>query len=227
MTAYISAAIPMTSSSPPGPRRKPKQERARQLVAAIEQACARILEEEGPERLTTNRIAEVAGVNIGSLYQYFANKEAVVAAVFAATIARESEALIPRTRGIDAIAHRSLEDALREVIHHSIELRRSLWRLNEHFYGRYQHTLDVLPAVEERAVARGQPSYESWLTSVLEHHQQHLQVTNLPLAGFLVTRTIEGAIRFAVEDRPELLETPAFEEELLALVMRYLGGGPS
>ncbi|MFT4918666.1 MAG: AcrR family transcriptional regulator, partial [Zhongshania aliphaticivorans] len=63
---------------PPEPRRRPSQSRSKVLVDAIIQACKQVLADEGEERLTTNRIAEVAGVTIGSLYQYFPNKEAIL-----------------------------------------------------------------------------------------------------------------------------------------------------
>lgn len=57
-------------------RKKPRQARARVTCAAIVEAAARILSEEGAARLTTNRIAERAGVSVGSLYQYFPNRHA-------------------------------------------------------------------------------------------------------------------------------------------------------
>ena len=83
---------PMTDSSPPQPRKRPKQGRSTHLVEAIQQACQQILENEGAEHLTTQRIADVAGVTIGSLYQYFPNKEAVVADVFNNKMAKDAEA---------------------------------------------------------------------------------------------------------------------------------------
>lgn len=63
------------------PRKRPRQARSRALVAAILQATARVLVREGYAGTTTNRVAEVAGVSIGSLYQYFPTKEALVAAL--------------------------------------------------------------------------------------------------------------------------------------------------
>lgn len=60
------------------PRKIPKQARARATCDAILEAAARILAEDVYERLNTNRIAEVAGVSIGTLYQYFPNKQAIL-----------------------------------------------------------------------------------------------------------------------------------------------------
>src|SRR5262245_18451911 len=63
------------------PRKVPRQERARATIDALLTATARILVKEGFDRASTNRIAEEAGVSVGSLYQYFPGKEALVAAL--------------------------------------------------------------------------------------------------------------------------------------------------
>jgi AcrR family transcriptional regulator len=59
-------------------RKQPKQARATELVAAILQAAAQVLAAEGAQRFTTTRVAEKAGVSVGSLYQYFPNKAALL-----------------------------------------------------------------------------------------------------------------------------------------------------
>lgn len=63
------------------PRKIPRQARSRASVDAILEGCARILERDGYESLTTNRIAETAGVGIGTLYEFFPNREGVVLAL--------------------------------------------------------------------------------------------------------------------------------------------------
>ena len=63
------------------PRKSGQQSRARETVEAIVQASRLLVSREGLERLTTNRIAELAGVSVGSLYQYFPGKDAVVHAL--------------------------------------------------------------------------------------------------------------------------------------------------
>lgn len=59
-------------------RKIPKQVRSSELVSAILQAATQVLEQEGATRFTTARVAERAGVSIGSLYQYFPNKAAIL-----------------------------------------------------------------------------------------------------------------------------------------------------
>lgn len=71
----------MSRSPELSPRKKPRQQRSREMVARIVDAAARVLAERGYEGASTHRIATEAGISSGSLYQYFANKDAVVAAV--------------------------------------------------------------------------------------------------------------------------------------------------
>ena len=70
--------------------RKPSQRRSRQSVAAIVEASAQVLEERGYKGATTNRIAERAGVSVGTLYQYFRSKDEI----FEALIEKESTAYL-------------------------------------------------------------------------------------------------------------------------------------
>ena len=71
----------MLSSAYTSARRVPRQYRARQTVEAVLAAVPLVLKRQGAGALTTNRIAEVAGVSIGSLYQYFPDKQSVFSAL--------------------------------------------------------------------------------------------------------------------------------------------------
>lgn len=84
---------------PKVPRRQPRQARALATRAAIFEATAQILESEGEAGFNTNRVAERAGVSIGTLYQYFSSKQAILAAMAREENARKGEVLaaqIPR-----------------------------------------------------------------------------------------------------------------------------------
>src|SRR5260221_954827 len=74
--ARVMARRPHTS-----PRKEASQDRSRATVDALLAATARVLVRDGYDRASTNKVAEAAGVSIGSLYQYFPSKEALVAAV--------------------------------------------------------------------------------------------------------------------------------------------------
>ena len=70
--------MPPRRSAATAPRKLPVQARSTQLVADILQAAIRVLEREGAQRFTTIRVARAAGVSVGSLYQYFPNKQAIL-----------------------------------------------------------------------------------------------------------------------------------------------------
>ena len=65
-------------NAPISSRKQPKQARSSELVAAILEAAIQVLAKEGAQRFTTARVAEKAGVSVGSLYQYFPNKAAIL-----------------------------------------------------------------------------------------------------------------------------------------------------
>src|SRR3954447_19560680 len=100
------------------PRKNASQERSRVTVDALVEATARILVKEGFEKASTNRIAEVAGVSVGSLYQYFPSKEALVAAV----IDRHNEEIMLVVRAaLTEVAEMPIEKAVRRLVTVALE----------------------------------------------------------------------------------------------------------
>jgi len=103
------------------PRKSASQERSRLTVDALLEATARILIREGFDKASTNRIAEVAGVSVGSLYQYFPGKEALVAAL----IDRHNQEIMRLVKGELAEAmNLPLEQAVRKLIMVAVKAHR-------------------------------------------------------------------------------------------------------
>ena len=103
------------------PRKQASQDRSRATVDALIEATARILVREGFDKASTNRIAEVAGVSVGSLYQYFPGKEALVAAL----IDRHNQKIMRAVRGELAEAmHLPVEQAVRKLVAVAIKAHR-------------------------------------------------------------------------------------------------------
>jgi len=108
------------------PRKRPTQARAQATFDALVEACARLLPELGYERLTTNAIGERAGVGIGSLYEYFPGKDAIIAQVVERLVERVMTRLGEELATI--LAARSGDEVERwiERIYATIERERAL-----------------------------------------------------------------------------------------------------
>src|SRR5215472_17929598 len=103
------------------PRKSASQERSRATVDSLLEATARVLINEGYDRASTNRIADVAGVSIGSLYQYFPSKEALVAAVIDRHMQQVSQVA---RNALIKVAARPIEIAAREFVSVAIDAHR-------------------------------------------------------------------------------------------------------
>jgi AcrR family transcriptional regulator len=87
-------------TSTPTPRKRPRQARAQATWDALVEATAQLLVAHGLARLTTNAVAERAGVSIGSLYQYFRNRDALMVALIERQQARQGAALVDALAGL-------------------------------------------------------------------------------------------------------------------------------
>jgi AcrR family transcriptional regulator len=96
------------------PRKLPKQTRSRESVEAILQAAAQVFERHGYAAGTTNRIAARAGVSVGTLYQYFPNKDAILVALVREHLEEGTAALQPQLRSLSAGAR--FEDLLPGIV---------------------------------------------------------------------------------------------------------------
>ena len=105
--------------SPPSPRKHPSQERSRRTVERILDASARIFHEQGYRRATTNDIADEADVSVGSLYQYFPNKDALLVALTKRHIESTTAGLAELLNGLTAES--GLDDILRTVVDFLVE----------------------------------------------------------------------------------------------------------
>lgn len=150
-------------------RREPRQGRSRQTVHAVLGAVPRVIRREGVDAVTTNRIAEAAGVSIGSLYQYFPNKKAIFSAlherhvedvhrVIQRTMADHSSSLDEFTRTlVEGLADlHAAEPELHELVSEQVPegpsgFRRALRQTFEHVTSS-ERMLYVLPNVIEALV---------------------------------------------------------------------------
>jgi AcrR family transcriptional regulator len=198
------------------PRKVPRQARSQETVQTILDATARVLVKDGFDRATTNRIAEVAGVSIGSLYQYFPNKEALVAALI--------DRHVEETHGILQEAFTRLPGAPLEVAAQQIvEL---MIRAHQHDPKLHRVLAEQVPRTGY--LARLEHIEAAVITNVREYlrtKSDQIRPRNIDLAAWVVVQSIEALTHAAVISHPEYLETEEFASELSRLLLDYLGAG--
>ncbi|MFO1158547.1 MAG: TetR/AcrR family transcriptional regulator [Reyranellaceae bacterium] len=193
-------------------RRIPRQERAAETVAAILEAAAQILEAGGLGAFTTNRVAERAGVSIGTLYQYFNDKNALLLA-----LARQElgAALTDIGRALTA-DDPSVEGRVRAMVRTMVHA----------FRGRSRARKAVMQAILAQGLAiEIVAPINAFIANIRATIGQDAEA-KLPALQqeqvFVLSRALLGAIRAAVMEEQPFLRSRTFEDELVRLVMAYL-----
>ncbi|WP_338525417.1 TetR/AcrR family transcriptional regulator [Pseudomonas batumici] len=206
----MTTRIPSTHSPM---RKEPRQTRSRATVDSIVQAGARVLSERGWAGFNTNEVAGVAGVSIGSLYQYFPDKQALIEAI---RLRHLNEVLtVIRTVGAGEKSPRQrVEDLVDGLIAaHSVhpELHRVL--LEE--TSPYSSPVSAQSVFETEYLAR--------YAAVVAAYPDSQRKAASPMVAQVLSSAVEGVIHGAA--RRGTLKSPALKEELVHLVCSYLAPG--
>ncbi|MDP2271615.1 MAG: TetR/AcrR family transcriptional regulator [Archangium sp.] len=196
------------------PRKAPTQERSRQLVEALMQATARILEREGWDALTTNRVASEAGVSVGSLYQYFPNRDALVSAL----VEGWAEDMGDRFTALnEELSSAPIERCIHRLVNEVLEVTRSDAPL-------HRSVLLQLPGIGaleffERFNRRVTDQLAEWISL----RRDELEVDDPSLTAHVIVTSLDALTDHATLLRPELLVSQRFARELERLVAGCLG----
>ncbi|WP_339502774.1 TetR/AcrR family transcriptional regulator [Pseudomonas silesiensis] len=201
----------------PALRKRPSQSRSRALVDAVEQACMRILDETGEASLTVARIAELSGVAVGSIYQYFPNKDAIVALLYERVLDEESEELLRVREGLMGMP---LKSALRDILANIIRVETRLFKLNKAFHLRYHSALH-LGMWRGPYQTTGEFIEATWLP-LLQLYEHEITTEHPALAAYLLGQGLRSVIRSVLEDIPTQLESSALLDSLVAMAIGCL-----
>jgi len=198
------------------PRKHASQDRSRATVDALVEATARILVREGFDKASTNRIAEAAGVSVGSLYQYFPSKEALVVAV----IVRHQEELMQIARGaLTEVASLPVPKAVRRLVTVAIEAHRIDPKLHRVLAEQLPRTGRL-----ENVEVFNRELYTLFRT-YLEAHRDELHSVDLDMAAYVCVTSIEALTHNAVLHRSEMLSDEVvglLVDEATRLIVNYL-----
>ena len=205
-------------------RKLPQQERSRIAVAAILEATTRILTEEGYEKANTNRIAERAGVSIGSLYQYFPNKESLITAL-----------MVQHSDEIITLVESKLTDCYDEpveiVIPEIVKAVIAAHAINPKLHQVLNEEIPQSERSQQMQKAEGKivellRSYLSrWANSPNERLSECVSPKNLDMTVFILSRTVESLCHSAVIEHPNFVGDSRFVREISDLLLSYLGCG--
>jgi AcrR family transcriptional regulator len=196
------------------PRKRPRQARSKATVDTILDATTRVLVRQGFDGLSTNAVAAAAGVSIGSLYQYFPNKEALVAALIDRHMEEMNTAILAE---LTRVAKLPLAEAARCVVEltiraHAIdpELHRVL--------------TEQVPRVGKLARLREVDEIcHRMVAGLLAARRDEIAIRDPDLSAFILVSTIESVVHRAALLYPQRLRDPKLVDETTLLVTRYLG----
>jgi len=201
----------------PSARKRPQQPRAKETVRAILEATTQILDRESLEAATTTRIAEVAGVSIGSLYQYFSHRDAILDALQD----REFE----RTMAVmqTVFADGNLNKA-------PIETVTAALRGLAHLYAQSPGLHRVL-AIEGLRVAKAErvQAFDLRVIELVRHFltaaRAPLRVNNVEAAAFIIFQSVRATMLAHLLERPPGLDVDGLVGELTGFLTAYVLGG--
>jgi AcrR family transcriptional regulator len=194
-------------------RKHPSQERSRKTVDAILTATSRVFVREGYEATTTTRVAEVAGVSIGSLYQYFPSKEALLAAL----IDRHCDKVLSLvTYNAETLPDAPVEEAVRTLIRGILAMHgvnpqlQAILTQHGPYVGGFKRVRELNAQNQQLALG------------FLRYRAAELRPKNLELAAFILVRALWAVVSAAILERTFRLDDKELEDELCALVIRFL-----
>ena len=193
------------------PRKQPQQARSKATVTAILDAAARILIRDGYHSLTTNAVAECAGVSIGSLYQYFPNKESLVTAVRARHGERVKNTIAKALRQPLDVSHDTMIPRLIEAIVKAHKIEPDL-----------HQALGALPDSIPDAHQFEGPTLNVYLLDILRQYQDEISVENHQVAAFMLGHVGHALVHAILRQRPPGTTVKQMTQELSFLIRAYL-----
>jgi AcrR family transcriptional regulator len=193
-------------------RRVPTQERAQATVEAMLDAAIKLLKRSGASSITTNRIAETAGVSIGSVYQYFPNKRAIFIALHERHIV-QVDSVIRRcmTDGAEA----TLEEFIDLLIRGMIELHHADPELSELLQTEVPQSAEGTPGLSVRL-------YGPLRKALASRSRELGRAGNLDMQAFFLSNMVEAFGHAIVLRRPAGLSLAKAKAETLRAILAYL-----
>ena len=216
MATRISKPRAFSQSKRLEPRRPPIQRRSKATVEALLEGAAQVFETRGYAAGTTNRIAEAAGVSIGTLYQYFPSKEALAIALLERHI-EDTQRQRHEWVGHILVENHTLRSALEDYVAGMLDVHSERPRL--------QHMLleeTPLPEHVHHMLLEAQHQAAKALAGLLRTFRE-VQRPNLIHAAYVILQSVEALThQFAAHADDPIIDRAALKEELVVMLVSYL-----
>ena len=199
----------MTTTESTRTRRKPKQQRSRQTVDDVLEAVQLVVKRHGTQAITTNRIAEAAGVSVGSLYQYFPDKRAIVTALHDRHV-DDVRQVIEQTTA--ACASAPLEEFTRELVHGLVNVHADIADLHE----------VVSSAVPESALGFKNALHHTFGRVLSRADQNRYSLDETERMLFVLPRIVESLVHGAAHQTRAALSRDSARSEAIRTVLVYV-----
>jgi AcrR family transcriptional regulator len=194
-------------------RRAPIQERSQLTVEAMLDAVVKLLKRGDASSITTNRIAETAGVSIGSLYQYFPNKRAIFFALHERHIGQVDRIM---HRRMAESAESTLEELISSLIDGMVEAHAADPELSDLLQAEVPHRADGTRDFSVRL-------HRAFRRALAPHAREFGSRTDLDMRVFFVSHMVEALGHAIVLRRPSGSSLSRARAELLRAILAYLG----
>ncbi|MBS1969969.1 MAG: TetR/AcrR family transcriptional regulator [Bdellovibrionales bacterium] len=203
------------STSTVEPRKEPKQERSRQTYQVILQGASKIIRKFGVQKFSTNKVAEESGVSIGSLYQYFPSKEAVIAALIDQTFEYEYGRLKVRLSEI------SPKLGAREVI---TQLFSHYYKVNSEDLSFRKVMIGAVSIVDKNneALKFHRTMAELILDFMKEHYGVNKTGKDYETTLFIVQYMLRATALSSVDENIDQIDIDQLVEELTETLMNFI-----
>jgi hypothetical protein len=192
--------------------KEPKQKRARVTVDSILEASKIVIEKSGLEKFNTNYIAEVAGVSIGSLYQYFKNKESILEVLL-------DKELTKSRSDLDEILKDSNDKSLEEVVNTIVIYLVENWE-KKGVFGKiiFQYVPDIIDLNYFKKIDQKLIPY---LVEKVSDSNESVNEEDLDYAIFLIIQTVRSTI-LLINDPYKKMDIDKIKKELSIMISSYL-----
>jgi AcrR family transcriptional regulator len=196
------------------PRKRPRQARSKATVDTILEATTRVLVKQGFDGLSTNAVASAAGVSIGSLYQYFPNKEALVLALIDRHVEEMNAAILAE---LTRVAKLPLAEAARCVVELTI-------RAHAIDPDLHRVLTEQVPRIGKLARLREMDEIcHRMVAGLLAARRDEIAIRDPDISAFILVSAIESVVHRAALLYPQKLKDPRLVDETTLMVTRYLG----